>query len=67
MENLAENWALQFGVLTHFLGDLCCPLHVGQGLHAEEERTPSSGDACPSGLIDIDLIVERAHKPGKGA
>lgn len=30
-ENLIENWALHFGILTHFLGDLFTPLHIGIG------------------------------------
>ena len=39
---------------------------LGVTLHAEEERAQSSGDASPSSLIDIDWIVERGRKPGKG-
>lgn len=29
IENLVENWVLHIGMLTHFLGDICTPLHVG--------------------------------------
>jgi len=29
IDNLVENWVLYVGMLTHFLGDICTPLHVG--------------------------------------
>lgn len=60
VENLAENWVLYFGMLTHFLGDLCSPLHVGNCLDGEFRKI--SGNRYHS---KIEQAMWRYHKDVK--
>ncbi len=60
VENLVENWVLYFGMLTHFLGDLCSPLHIGN-CHDDEFRI-ISGNRYHS---KIEQAMWRYHKDAK--